>query len=278
MIFEKPRYLAQKAALYVADFGAYMRDAAGLSDLLNVSRVRLSLSKVGPVICPKPITPAVRLRSFGKAPLHLRSHTTDISVLNEILVAKTYQALLAHPRSEPALIVDLGANIGLVDRWLLNLYPNAEIIAVEPEPGNAAILRANVAGLQVRVVEACIGATARSITLHTTGGAYAFTMVGEASPDAVSVTVPVVTMQTVLQGAERIDLLKVDIEGAEEELFDDCAEWIGNVELLLVECHAPYKVSNLEAALKKAGVTFRVLDLDATPGWPFETALLEQAR
>ena len=172
--------------------------------------------------------------------------------------------------------MDLGANTGLVDRWLLNQFPSAEIIAVEPEPGNAATLRANVAGLPVRVVEACVGATARTVTLHTSSGEHGFTMVGEAAAGSPTFEVPVVTMETVLQGAEKIDLLKVDIEGAEEELFADCAGWIGKVELLLVECHARYKIANLQADLAKAGAEFRLIEADIKPAWDFEVGLLER--
>jgi FkbM family methyltransferase len=174
--------------------------------------------------------------------------------------------------------VDLGANIGLVDRWLLNIWSEAEIIAVEPEPGNAETLRVNVSGLAVRVVEACVGATARTATLHTSSGEHGFTMVGDPAVGAVAFEVPVVTMETVLAGAAKIDLLKVDIEGAEEELFADCAGWIDKVELLLVECHGDYKLANLLAALEAAGAQFKMLEKEATPGWPYEVGLLERTR
>lgn len=271
-----PRYWARVIPLYLENISAYWRDAYTLPDFLRVMRVRLSQSKIGRLVCPSPITARIRLRTFGAEVLHVRSHTTDISVLNEILVSGGYDALIRHPRPAPALIVDLGANIGLVDRWLLNRYPNARVVAVEPQPGNATTLRANVEGLPVEVVEAAIGATCRTVRLHTSSGEHGFTMVGQAVAGAETFEVPVVTMASIIGSSEPIGLLKVDIEGAEEELFSDCSTWIGRVKMLLVECHGHYKIHNLQADLERAGGRFCLLDEELKPEWGFEVALLEQ--
>lgn len=271
------KYLARVATDYLANIDAYRRDAMSAMDLLRIMQVRLALSKVGRLICPSPITAKVRLRTFGSGPLALRSHTTDISVLNEILVSGGYDALLRHPLRDPKLIVDLGANTGLVDRWLLERYPNSRIVAVEPEPGNYACLVENVARLAVKTVPAAIGARERKILLHTSSGEHGFTMVGEPALGSRAVEVPVVTMESILGGAEVIDLLKVDIEGAEEELFSDCAAWLGKVQMLLVECHGDYKLKNLTEALDRAGGNFKLLEADLKPEWGFEVGLFERA-
>jgi FkbM family methyltransferase len=271
------KYLARVARNYLANIDAYRRDSVSVLDFLRVMQVRLALSKVGRLICPSPITAKVRLRTFGSGPLALRSHTTDISVLNEILVSGGYDALLRHPVRDPRLIVDLGANTGLVDRWLLERYPGSKIVAVEPEPGNYACLVENVAGLAVKTVPAAIGAQERMILLHTSSGEHGFTMVGEPALGSRAVEVPVVTMASILDGAEVIDLLKVDIEGAEEELFADCASWIGKVQMLLVECHGHYKLKNLTDALNRAGVNFKLLEVDLKSELGFEVGLFERA-
>jgi hypothetical protein len=68
---------------------------------------------------------------------------------------------------------------------------------------------------------------------------------------------------TVTQICERagidgqIDLLKCDIEGAEEELFDECAPWIGRVRYMAVEVHEPYTRQKLVTALKSAGANIK---------------------
>jgi hypothetical protein len=65
----------------------------------------------------------------------------------------------------------------------------------------------------------------------------------------------VVTMPRLLElvSSERVDLVKVDIEGAEQEVFESCAAWIGRVRQLVVECHLPYDAEALRAALVGAG-------------------------
>lgn len=266
-------YWGRTTALYRADSGAYWRDARSLLDFLGIMQNRMALSKLGRLICPRPITTKVRLRPFGTAPVHVRSHTTDISVLNEIIVSGGYDALLRHPLDDPKLIVDLGANTGLVDRWLLERYPRARIIAVEPEPGNYACLRSNVKDCAVTTVPAAIGAVERTIRLHTSSGEHGFTMIGEPKAGSRAIEVPVVTMVNILDTDEPIDLLKVDIEGAEEELFADCASWIGRVKTLLVECHGAYKLSSLMTDLRKAGASFRLIEEDLKPEMGFEVGL-----
>jgi FkbM family methyltransferase len=273
---EHRSYWARVTSEYANAIPAYWRDAYSLKDFLALMRVRLAQSKIGWLVCPSRISASLRIRSFGPTPVRIRSHTTDVSVLGEIVVSKGYDALVRHPRGRPKLIVDLGANIGLVDRWFLNRYPGAEIIAVEPEPTNLETLKANVAGLPVKVVPAAVGATERTVRLHTVTGEHGFTMVGEPQPGSTCVEVPVVTMKSILGDAQVVDLLKVDIEGAEEELFADCRDWIGKVGMLLVECHGHYKVASLLDDLKRAGADFTVLECELKPEWDFEVALLER--
>ena len=78
-------YWSRVTSTYFDDVGAYLRDARSPLDFLRLMRVRMALSKLGKLVCPSPIASDVRLRTFGKTAVRLRSHTTDISVLNEIL-------------------------------------------------------------------------------------------------------------------------------------------------------------------------------------------------
>jgi FkbM family methyltransferase len=257
---------------------AYLMDASSVLDFLTVMRVRLSQSKISKLVCPNPIVPEIRLRSFGGAPVTVRSHTTDINVLSEIVVRNEYEALLRrHPPAKAEFIVDLGANTGLVDRWMAVRFPGAEIVAVEPEPGNAATLRRNVSGLPVKVVEAAIGAVPRTVRIHSYLGEFAFTMMGEPAPGAPYVEAPVVTLESVAGREREIDLLKVDIEGAEAELFGDCASWIGRVQMMIVECHGDYTLACLMADLRRGGADFEILEIDDKPGTDAEVGLLARS-
>jgi FkbM family methyltransferase len=237
----------------------YAREAATPADFWRLMRVRLSQSKLGPVACPRPIQVDVRLRSLGR--VALRSHSSDIVVLGELIEGGFYEPLAGAAPAGVQTIVDLGANTGLAARWLLRRFPGARLVAVEPQDGNLAVLRRNLDGAPASVLGACVGATARRVTMV---GARedGFRMSDGGEGDTA-----VITMGDVLDelGGDRIDVLKVDIEGAEEELFADCAAWIDRVGVLSVECHHPFTADDLLAKLDAAGVRSSAIAVERTP-------------
>jgi FkbM family methyltransferase len=238
--------------------------------MAKLMQIRLSLSKIGGLVCARRRTRSTRLRSLG-GDVVLRSHTSDISVLSELVVSNAYlepAQLIAEPRT----VVDLGANTGLAARWFLNRWPAARVVAVEPEPGNLDVLRLNLRGRRAHVMPVAVGGVARRATLHSSDGEFAFTICGDVTGSAVEVSV--VTMGDVISDAkiDHIGLLKVDIEGAERELFADCGSWIDCVQSMIVECHAGYSSDDLLAACLAGGASFRLVDLDRKPDWGFEVA------
>lgn len=210
----------------------FWRESASVADFLRIMRARLSLSKVGKLVCPNPTIVRARVPKLG-GEIWLRSHSTDIGVLAEQLASQTYECLEGH--RDVRTIFDLGANTGLVARWLLATYPDARVVCVEPEPGNVAMLRRNLSGFNGRavIVPECVGASERTTRLATDSGAWGYAMTDEDGD------VPVTTMGRLIDehGIDRIDLLKCDIEGAERELFEACSGWIGRVGFAVVECH-----------------------------------------
>jgi FkbM family methyltransferase len=255
----------------------YWREAVGFQDFVGLLQVRLAQSRgVGRLVCPRPVVRTVRIRSFG-GPVTLRSHTTDISVNDELLVSRGYEHLREHATTEPRVIVDLGANIGLVSRWLATAFPRARIIAVEPEPGNLDVLRRNLAPLGSRAILkpiAVSGARGRA-SISTTSGEHGFTIVAGGGATVVA-EVDVTTLGDVLAecGVSHIDVLKSDIEGSERDLFADCSEWIGSVDLLEIECHEPYTLAMLQNDLIRNGATFELLAHQPNPAYHCEVALL----
>lgn len=233
----------------------YARASRTPTDFVRLMRIRLSESRVGAVITPRPLLTWVGLKPMD-GHVTLRSHTSDICVLSELLGVNHYEHL---PRNTPTVrtVVDLGANIGLVGRWLQHRYPTARLVCVEPDPGNLAIARANLSA-DVNLIAACIGGSERRTALATDHGEFAYHMT-DPEPGTEG-TVDVYTMSHVIDMAGipgTIDVLKCDIEGAEREVFADCAEWIGRVRWLVAECHDPYTASDLEADLQRNGSDLR---------------------
>ena len=158
------------------------------------------------------------------------------------------------------VIVDLGANIGLASVFFGVKYPDAKILAVEPERDNFAAMVANTAELGERVVTQHCAVWSRDgfIYLHTedndgrTLGAWGV-QVSDRPPNTER-RVPCKKLTTLLNmaGFSNVDILKVDIEGAELELFShEANEWLSRIDLIIVETHDRFR-PGAEQAVREA--------------------------
>lgn len=156
-------------------------------------------------------------------------------------------------------VIDLGANIGIETSRFAAFHPEAKIIAVEADGDNYRVLRQNTDGLKrvTALHAAAWGSKARfRIKKHES--------VNMAS--TVSVTpdgeVPGVTIFELIEqlGVSELDILKIDVEGAEDSLFGPTiSKWIGRVRVIVWELNdheAPYALRRLVLAMEKAGVSF----------------------
>ncbi len=174
-------------------------------------------------------------------PFFLRMPSSDPWTLEQIFVRQEYDFDVArHPLS----ILDAGANIGLASIALANRFPRARIIAIEPEAGNFALLERNVAPYpNITPVRAALWHDNSTVTIVDPGlGHWGFMVrsgVRKRAPGNESSQVPAMTVDAIMQkyGLERIDILKMDIEGAEYEVFDDPSRWISKVGALIIELH-----------------------------------------
>ena len=159
-------------------------------------------------------------------------------------------------------IIDLGANIGTESIRFGKLYPEARIIAVEAVKRNFEQLQKNISSFQKIEVshtaiwsEKCklklISATDDSQGWHleAVDANQDYDMLGQTFHDL---------MQSFKVSS--IDVLKVDIEGAEMELFgNNCDQWIHNVKCLIIECpdgDSPLATSKIFKIFNDVGYTF----------------------
>jgi FkbM family methyltransferase len=175
----------------------------------------------------------ISLRVPGVAhPLTLRAGTSDLYMFEEVFLQGEYalqQAL------DPKLILDVGANVGFASVWFANRYPNAKIIAVEPDPSNAAMLRQNVAPYpNVRVIEGAVWWENTTLALDDQGDKSGI-QVRTGHGGIRAMTIPEIA------GPANIDILKLDVEGAEKELFEHDPAWLANVGVLMIELHDRFK-------------------------------------
>jgi FkbM family methyltransferase len=143
-----------------------------------------------------------------------------------------------------ATILDLGANIGLASAWFLSRFPNARAFAVEADPDNFAVCQENLApyGDRARVLHGAVWSHQTTLTLHHRA-TQADNWVQEPEKGAtgeIQVQGWDLPSLIAMSGFEKIDLLKIDIEGAEANIFQaDPSSWLGRVRNLCIELHGP---------------------------------------
>jgi FkbM family methyltransferase len=205
----------------------------------------------------------IQLRDHS-APFHLRLASTDWLVLEEIFFKDEY-TFVRDAVSKVRWILDLGANVGYSLRYWHFLFPDADMVAMEPEPDNCSICARNIvsAGLekQVKLIRAAVGARPGRLNLVDTGeGEWAYRTGANFEKNGRFVEVlPVADVLESHAKGKTIDLLKCDIEGAERELFEDCRSWIQRIANIVIELHPPYSLPQLLSALDTSGAEFEVV-------------------
>lgn len=181
-----------------------------------------------------------------KFPFYMRIPSSDVANYKQIFIDQEYDFVVETP---PKTIVDAGANIGLATIYFANRYPEAKIIAIEPEKSNFELLKKNVEPYSnVYPVNAALWNKNEEINVVDHGrGKWAFMTEGknssESLPGDIRHTIRAITIDRIIDDFEldKIDILKIDIEGAEKEVFDDTSSWIGKVDALIVELHERIK-------------------------------------
>ncbi|HEX6099072.1 MAG TPA: FkbM family methyltransferase [Thermoanaerobaculia bacterium] len=179
----------------------------------------------------------ITLRVPGVAhPLTLRAGTSDLYMFEEVFLQGEYALHESMDKPlDPKLILDVGANVGFASVWFATRYPKAKIIAVEPDASNIAVLRKNVQPYpNVSVVEGAVWWENTTVSLDDQGDKSGI-QVRAGDGGVRAMTIPEIA------GNGKIDILKLDVEGAEKELFEHDPAWLANVGVLMIELHDRFK-------------------------------------
>jgi FkbM family methyltransferase len=188
--------------------------------------------------------------------LFFRKGTSDEHVIKQIFVDQHYnlgrcgerakEILDLVKRQEAAgrkpLIVDAGANIGASAIYFAGLLPGVHVVAIEPDRENFELMSKNIEGLGgIQAIRGAIASTAgraRVIDPGRSHWAYRTEPAGES--DQARDVVPRVTMNDIY-AAHRSGyypfIAKIDIEGAEQDLFSANTEWVSQTAIVIVELH-----------------------------------------
>ena len=167
----------------------------------------------------------------------------DLPIVKSILEENEYN-LSFIPDFNPKVIFDLGAHIGTASVYFANTYPNTQIYAVEPEINNFKMLTYNtVFHDNIQRIRAGIWNKQSKLKAVNHGFGLAGFMMEEVD-DLIyegNDIVDSVTIKQLLELAncDIIDVLKIDIEGSEKELFNgiNTDEWLSKVRVLIIELH-----------------------------------------
>ena len=178
-------------------------------------------------------------------PLFMRIGSSDREVLGQIFIEKEYEPIAV---SQPRTILDLGANAGYSSAYFLSKYPAASVVAVEPVSSNYAICRRNLEpyGSRAKVVHGAVWPECSKLVVDRgtfrDGREWAAQVRVAKEENVSSESVDGYDMLTLigLSGATEIDLLKIDIEKSELELFSRNTEsWLPHIRNLCIELHGP---------------------------------------
>jgi FkbM family methyltransferase len=229
-----------------------VRLMAGPASIARYLRLESRWPPAGPV--------PVRVRPLGRREIWLRPGTTD-----PIMLRDTFRDRVHPPPALPGRtirhILDLGANAGITVAHNALLHPEARIVAVELDPGNAESARRNCAwaGDRVVILQGAVWTNDGEVAYdRDTGREFGFRVVEHVA----ATTTRALSMETILghlpDGA-RVDYVKMDIEGVEARLLSgDAGRWAARVDSIGLQVHDPYTVEDCLRDLAELGFHARV--------------------
>lgn len=208
---------------------------------------------------------------FGK-PIQITNNFWHLHSLKEIFLDEVYKF---SSESVNPIIIDCGANIGLSIIYFNQIFPLSKIIAFEADQQIYGKLETNLSSFNI------LNAVTHNKAIWTEDAILNFNAKGN-----LGGTIDLEFSEVTVAGGsftkvhstrlkpyltDRVDFLKIDIEGAEFEVLNDCAENLTNVSKIFVEYHSsPSKKQNLSALIKileQAG--FRIYIKEAWNNLPY---------
>jgi len=185
--------------------------------------------------------------------LWYRPESSDGPVFHQVYVEREYDIGLCNPK----LIVDAGANVGYASHFFATEYPLAKIAAIEPDRDNFDLLWRNLESFGDRVSKLHAAVWTHYARLKVIRGQYrgGLPWAYQVRPADPTETPDVfgMTIDLLLRGNyKKIDLLKMDIEGAEAPIFNANPSWIDRVDNIAIELHDDSHFGNATAAFHKA--------------------------
>jgi FkbM family methyltransferase len=168
----------------------------------------------------------------------------DYNILHWSQGNKLFEYHNEKSKIRPSLIVDAGANIGASAVYFSNIFPNSVIFTVEPDTTNWHLLEMNTAGLNVFNFNGAIADVDGELIFEDPGRSdwgFMTKRVGEFdgiknTKKVKSISPSSILSHPVSQNTNPL-ILKIDIEGGEDALFNGNTDWLSKFPLVIIELH-----------------------------------------
>ena len=179
-----------------------------------------------------------------------RRTSSDVPVFSQVFYYQEYQAVVdaIHDRDRIKYIIDGGANVGYTSLFFEKQFPHATILSVEPEAGNYAMMLKNfeLNNFKATPVQAALWHTAEHLAIDRSFREHRdwSVAVKPGGSDIEGITISELCKK---YHFPRIDILKLDIEGAERYLFDtqeDVEGFLPMTRYLAIEIHEEYRIKD----------------------------------
>ena len=193
---------------------------------------------------------------FGKE-IKVNSAFWYLHGLEELFLEETYKFHSAKPNP---VIIDCGANTGLSVIYFKTIFPDAKITAFEPDVSIFKILHENLKNFgyaDVELVNKAVWSENGSIRFLASGGVGGRISNGN---DLQSVEMRTARLSDLLN--KEVDFLKIDIEGAEFDVINDCKDKLDKVKHIFIEYHSEQsneqKLDEILKILKNSGFKYYI--------------------
>lgn len=196
----------------------------------------------------------------GFYPLKLRPNTIDSYTFDEIYIQRVYDIDWPEKWAQPQFIIDGGANIGFTSLFFASKFPEAHIVALEPEDENFRLLSDNTELVEhVRSIFGAVWSSRSTLVVEDKGYGTRGFMVREVKEDENGIQAYDIETLMDMSGFNEVDILKLDIEGSEKEVFSKHVDsWLPKCKCVIVELHDRMLDGCSEvvfAAMKRHGFT-----------------------
>ena len=143
--------------------------------------------------------------------------------------------LAEHVRPDDSVVVDVGAHAGLFSAFALERAPGASALLIEPEAAMRSVIERNLVGRDHQLVTAAVADVAGEATFYRAESSQESSLVqATIRSRSEPVTVPTVTLDELCADLPAIDVLKIDVQGAEDRVLGG-GQTLPKVRTLLIE-------------------------------------------